>query len=148
MKLPEHIGLDMNCFVYYLENAADGRAAFLEREVFGQMRLGRRSAVTSALTVAELLTRPYALGQHSRAAELRSSLEALPRLRIKALDSHVGDQTARIRGETGLRLADATQIATALLDGAGAFLTNDRRAGKANLPIEVLVLDSLLDGSP
>lgn len=53
MRLPGHVGLDTNCFVYYLENPVDARAAYLEREVFGQMRVGQRSAVTSALTVAE-----------------------------------------------------------------------------------------------
>jgi predicted nucleic acid-binding protein len=41
-----------------------------------------------------------------------------------------------------MRLPDALQIAVALEEGCGAFLTNDRRLGRVS-ELRVLVLDDL-----
>ena len=145
MKLPEVIALDTNCFIYFFEGTSHRRADFLADHVFGPLAAGRCRAVTSTVTMAELLSRPYQQGRHEQAKELRAAVEAMPNLAVLPVDLDVADRAARVRGDTGLRLPNALQVATAVAGGAGALVTNDRdvvRASAVGMP--VLVLDDLV----
>jgi len=88
--------------------------------------------------------RPYAERRADRAAALRHALESLPGLAILTVTADIADAAARVRGEHGIRLPDAIQLATARAGGAEAFLTNDRSLAGADRLLPVLVLDELV----
>jgi predicted nucleic acid-binding protein len=148
VSLPELLGLDTNCFVYYIEDPPDSpRRRFLQWEVFEPMAAGRMHAATSAITVAELLVAAHRQGAGDRALGLRAALEAIPNLRVVDVDIEVAARAAEIRGRWGAALPDAIQVATCLSVGAGALLTNDtdmRRLGEA---VDVIILDDVAANS-
>lgn len=144
LTLPERIGLDTNCFVYLFEAPDSARGAFLRDQVFGPLARGGRSAVTSTLTLTELLVKAYADGEPHQAAELRAAFTALPGLEVVPLDVRVADVAGRLRGERGLRLADAVQLATTEVGGAAALVTNDRRVRASEHGPAVLIVDDLI----
>ena len=143
-ELPFVIGIDTNCFVYLLDLNRGPRARWLETQVFEPLVAHHRRAVTSTLSVSELLVRPYAEKHPDRAAALRHALETLPGLSILAVTAEIADAAARLRAGSGMRLPDAIQLATARAGGAEAFLTNDRSLAGSDRPLPVLVLDELV----
>ncbi len=141
--LPKRLALDTNCFIYFFDGT-DRRSQFLESTVFSRMSAGQMSGVTSTVTLAELLSRPYRDGLVDRARELRAAVSALPGLELVDLSAEVADRAARLRGVTGLTLPDAVQVATGILAGAEALLTNDRQLQRAADALPVIVLDDVL----
>jgi predicted nucleic acid-binding protein len=144
VSLPNRLAIDTNCFVYLFESEGSRRAEFLASEVFGAFAVGKRTGVTSTLTIAELLVRPYEVGDSSTATALRSAMEGMPGLDLLGVDLGVADDAARIRGRTGLYLADAVQVATALRGRADALLTNDRHLADRADEVDVIVLDEVV----
>jgi len=53
--LSAHVGIDTNCFVYLPDGRGGPRAEWLEANVFEPLVANRRRAVTSTLSVSELL---------------------------------------------------------------------------------------------
>jgi predicted nucleic acid-binding protein len=81
-----------------------------------------RFAVTT-VTIAEVLTGPFAAGDEALARRYRSILESW---QVIALDSAIAESAARLRGLLHLKLADAVQVASALAINADALVTHDR----------------------
>lgn len=144
MVLPERIGLDTNIFVYYLEPTDPARQRFIESEVFGPMTRAERHAVTSTITLSELLVPHYREGRPDSAQEMAEALRLLRGLTIVPVTEEIATLAAEIRAGTGLRTMDAVQLASAVLHGASALLTNDRAMMRPSTPIPVLHLDSLV----
>ncbi|MGH8903073.1 MAG: type II toxin-antitoxin system VapC family toxin [Egibacteraceae bacterium] len=144
MTLPRRLGLDTNCFVYLLNDPRSRRAEWLAAEIFMPMAAGHVSAVTSVITVAELLVRPYRLADLVGARRLRDALETMPGLELRPVHTTLADQAAELRGRTGIPLPDALQAATMAEAGVDAALTNDQRWRKLPLPLPVLFLDDLV----
>lgn len=92
--------------------------------------------------LAELLARPYALGEPARATALRRALEALPGLAISPLTSDIAQEAARLRGDLQIALPDAVVLATALA-ARSVLVTNDRRLREVAGP-DAALLDELL----
>lgn len=81
--------------------------------------------VTSALTVTEVLVHPLRLGRADLADQYRAILLGDSALRLVHLDAEVAIRAAELRARYNLRTPDAVQVASALVAGADAFLTND-----------------------
>ena len=143
MGLPEVLALDTNCFVYAFEDASSPRGRFVIDRVLTRNAQAPHRLVTASLVVAELLSRPYALGRPHRARTLRAALEALPDLSVRPLTTSLADRAAQLRAELRISLPDAVVLATALDDGA-ALLTNDRRLAAAG-GNAALLLDDLVE---
>jgi len=141
VNLPARLGIDTNCFIYLLEQGGTARAAYMATAVLSDPA---REAVTSTLTLAELLVKRYQVGPPSAVDEARAALEALPGLAIVPVDSDVAQEAARIRARSGFLLPDAIQLATAVVHEADAFLTNDSRLNHPGAGIRVLILDDLI----
>jgi predicted nucleic acid-binding protein len=75
------------------------------------------------VTIAEVLTGPFAAGDEALARRYRSILESW---QVIALDSAIAESAARLRGLLHLKLADAVQVASALAINADALVTHDR----------------------
>ncbi len=114
----------------------------LAGEIFAWLERPPHKAVTSTLTMTELLVQPWREGNEELVNQYYGLLSLFPNLDWIAPDLDIADNAARIRAEYRLRTPDAIQIATAIRRGATAFLTND--SDLARIPqLEIGVLDRL-----
>ncbi len=132
------IALDSCVFIYHLDANADYVGA--AEEVFAWLEQSPHSAVTSTVTMTELLVHPYRAGDETAVNQCFALLSAFPNLEWVAPDLAIADAAARIRAQYRIRTPDALQVATAIRGGATALLTNDADIARAT-EIEVGVLD-------
>lgn len=82
---------------------------------------------TSALTVSELLVKPLCDGDMRLVEVYRTWGSGLPWLQIVPVSSNILDMAAQLRApRNGLKLPDATHVASALTVATTHFLTDDR----------------------
>ena len=117
------IALDTSIFIYHLE--ANPAWSELAGEVFSWLEHSRNTAVTSTLTMTELLIHPYRAGNEQLVNRYFALLSLFPNLEWIAPDLHIADAAARIRAQHRIRTPDSLQIATAVSAGASALLSND-----------------------
>ena len=136
----KRIALDTSVFIYQLE--ANPRYAGLTDQIFSWIEQSRSTAITSTITMTELLVQPYRDSQEQRADEIYALLSTYPNLEWVAPTLEIADTAARIRAAYRLRTPDALQAATALNRAAGCFITNDAAFKHLNR-LEVILLDRL-----
>ena len=137
----EIIGLDTAPFIYYIEEVTP--YADLLDPVFGRLENQSLRAVTSAVTLAEILTKPFADKNFALVDEIKFTIRSFAVLSVVAIDERLAEAAALIRARYTVRLPDALQIAAAIHGEATLFLTNDKRMKKVDA-IEILVLSDLL----
>jgi len=132
------IALDTSIFIYYFES--NPRYVELADCVFKWTEDPGNRAVTSTLTMTEVLVGPYKAEDEQRADALFGLLSQYPHLEWIVPDLEIAEAAARIRGRHRLRTVDALQAATAMHSGATCLVGNDatfrRVAG-----LEILLLD-------
>ncbi len=117
------IALDTSIFIYQLE--ANPRYLALSDAVFSWVERSGHEAVTSTITMTELLVPSYRDKNEQRVDEFYGLLSTYPNLRWVAPDLETADLAARLRADYRLRTPDALQAATALRAHATGFVTND-----------------------
>jgi predicted nucleic acid-binding protein len=80
----------------------------------------------SVVSAAELLVRPIRAGA-GEVGFMHAFLTSFPNLTVLPVDLTVAVQAATIRATTGLRLPDAIVVASGLLAGCEAIVTNDEQ---------------------
>ena len=144
MSIAEHLQgvsklfLDTAPIIYFVER--NPQYLPYVRVVFEHIRDSLLIAVTSPVTLAECLVRPYRLGQTELQQEFIDLMTGIEGIEFVGIDQTLALQAAQIRARYNLQLPDAFQIAVALAAGCEAFLTNDvifRRVTE----LQVLVLD-------
>jgi predicted nucleic acid-binding protein len=139
--------VDSAPFIYFMEkNQAYEKPldAF-----FSLMSRGEVQAITSAMTLAEVLVKPYQHKQWTLAQKYELIFEGTPELTLVSVDSEVGRLAAELRASYALLTPDAIHMATAVVHGADFFLTNDSDFRKVDpmdkrLP-KVVFIDKLLE---
>lgn len=139
------VGVDTSPFIYFIERTP--RYIDAVRAFFRAVDEGRVAAVTSSATLLEVLVQPLRQGDAALALAYRETLLDGRGLSVRDLTVSVAEEAARLRAGYNVGFADAIQLATALLERASLFLTNDRRLARV-AELRVLVLDDLLAGSP
>lgn len=135
------IALDTSIFIYQLESNA--RYVLLADTIFQWLGRPEHQAVTSTITMTELLVHPYRdRGQH-QVDEFYAPLTTYPNLAWIPPDLEVADIAARIRATHRLRTPDALQAATAVHARATGVVTNDPVCMRVEA-FDTLVLDQLL----
>lgn len=117
------IALDTPPFIYQWE--AHRRYSPLTDFIFASIERSAFVAVTSTITMSELLVHPYRDDDMARVNELFAKLSAYPNLEWIAPDLAIAANAAKIRAVHRLRTPDALQAATAIEARATAMLTND-----------------------
>ena len=99
-------------------------------------------ALSSVITLAEVLTHPLKLGNTRLAQAYRDILLNNGEVRLLPVTSRIAESAADLRARYNLRTPDALHVAAGIDARCDAFLTND--AGiKRITEIAVLVLDEL-----
>lgn len=137
------IGLDTSVFIYHFE--AHPTYLGLTTELFGGIEVGKWRAITSTVALMELTVGPHQLGAHAVAAEYEARIVSFPNLAVGEVSRDVARLAASIRALTRLRSPDALVLATALVAGATAFVTNDRVLQRSDLGLDVIVLGDLTE---
>jgi predicted nucleic acid-binding protein len=134
------VGLDTAPLIYFIEQ----NDTYLEsvRAFFRAISRGEFQAVTSTLTLTEVLVHPLRSGNVDLANQYRDILLDQENLTIVPVSVEISEVAAHLRATKNVRTPDAIQLATAIQGRAMFFLTNDVRL--AAIPnLEVLVLDAL-----
>jgi predicted nucleic acid-binding protein len=141
LRRHRRIALDTGVFVYQLE--ANPRYVSLTDTIFSWLEQSRHTAVTSTITMTELLVQPYRDNDEHQVDEFYGLLSTYPNLDWVAPDLAIADIAARLRARHRLRTPDALQAATAIQGSATGLVTNDSAFQRMN-DFEVVMLDELL----
>ena len=135
------IALDTSVFIYQLE--ANPRYVGLTDPIFAWLEQPVHAAMTSTITMTELLVQPYRESGDEQAGEFYALLATYPNLDWIAPGLDIADIAARIRAVHRLRTPDALQAATAVHAQATGLVTNDPAFARMDA-FETLVLEHLL----
>jgi predicted nucleic acid-binding protein len=135
------VGIDSMVFIYHIELHTSYFP--LTQIVFRRVEAGKNRAVSSTLSLLEVLTGCYQRGNEDLAERYRSLLGEFPHLTLFPLDPETAELAATLRARYSLLTPDAIQVATAVQNGATAFLTNDKQLARVK-ELNVLLLDSYL----
>jgi len=131
------IGLDTNIFIYHFQNNPQfGQKA---QKIFSQLTTNKTKAITSVITLTELLSLKRS---DEIILELKNLMLELPNMEIKDISRDIAIEAARIRRTYGYRLPDSIQVATALAGKADMFITNDVKL-QSFKEIKIVLLQNL-----
>jgi uncharacterized protein len=116
---------DSNLFIYLLEQHPVFSAGV--KSLLSRMEDRGDQLFTSALSVGEVLAKPYELGEMARCAQYEKAMQQAAV--ILPFDLPAARQFAKLRAQRVLRVRppDAMQLACAGTAGMDLFLTNDSR---------------------
>jgi predicted nucleic acid-binding protein len=123
LRRQRRIALDTSVFIYQLE--ANARYLALTDSVFAWLERVGHEAVTSTITMTELLVPSYRENDEPRVDAFYGLLSTYPNLRWVAPDLETTDLAAMLRAQYRLRTPDALQAATAIRANATGMITND-----------------------
>ena len=141
LRRHRRIAIDTSIFIYQLE--ANPRYLALADSIFAWVERAGHEAVTSTITMTELLVPSYGDDDERRIDEFYGLLSTYPNLRWVAPDLETADIAARIRATYKLRTPDALQAATAIQANATGFITNDPVFARIE-ELDTAVLDRFL----
>jgi predicted nucleic acid-binding protein len=128
LRRHRRIALDTSVFIYQLE--ANHRYLALTDSVFSWVERTGHEAVTSTITMTELLVPSYRDYDEHRVDTFYGLLSTYPNLQWIAPDLEMADLAAKLRAVHRLRTPDALQAATAIRAQATGLITNDPVFGR------------------
>jgi len=137
----QRIGLDTNVFIYFLEGHP--RYGAWCASLFALIERGQNPAVTSTVTLLELLVQPYRDQKEELAQTIFALTSTYPKLEWIPLTMDLADRAAELRARYRLSTPDAVQLATAIGHKAVRFYGNDRGLRRVK-EIECIILDDLV----
>lgn len=120
----ERMGLDTNVFIYFLEDHP--RYGSWCASLFNRIERGHNPAVTSTVTLLELLVQPYRDQNEELAQKIFALTSTYPKLEWVPVTMDLADRAADLRARYRLKTPDAIQLATAIGYRATRFYGNDR----------------------
>jgi uncharacterized protein len=141
LRRHRRIALDTSVFIYQLE--ANARYLARTDQIFTWIERPGGKAVTSTITMTELLVQPYRVAEQQQADEFYVLLSTHPNLEWIAPNLEIADRAAKLRALHGLRTPDALHAATAVHAGATGLVTNDPVFERVK-DFETLLLDKLV----
>ena len=138
--------VDTSVVLAYL--AGGEKATHLAVQLFDAfVATGRNTAALSAVTVAEILVRPFRRGP-AAVATAEGFLRHFGDLRLIDVTYDIAREGARIRAQTDLPMPDALIVASASVAEIDVLVTNDRdwrtRLVEAVPDLDVVVLDTVV----
>jgi predicted nucleic acid-binding protein len=145
--IPENVlvGIDAVIWIYEFErNAVFG--PMLEPFFRDRLNTGKNRAGASVLTLGEVLVKPLSLGRMDLVAAYRTTFSSRPGFDVWDAARNVVEKAAELRARYKLKMMDALHVASAVVNRADLFLTNDDGLRRVT-EIKVLVLKDYLPGA-
>ena len=136
------ICIDTAPFIYFIEK--DPKYLNIVRPIFAEIDAGNIEALTSTITLLEVLVLPFKTVNESLAEEYREILLHAEGLTTYEIVHEVSELAAKLRAKYTIRTPDAIQMAVGILYGAYTFLTNDSGLKKVK-DIRVMILEDFLE---
>jgi predicted nucleic acid-binding protein len=134
------IALDTSPFIYHLQDHPTYRVA--TAAIFQAIERGHPAAVTSTVTMLELLVKPFKDQNIELVNSIFSLASRYPNLSWVEPSLAVAERGAQLRARYSLRTPDAIQAATAIVSHATGLITNDAALGRVD-ELDVLLLDTI-----
>ncbi len=142
--LAEHatIGLDTSIFIYHFEV----HPLYLPAStmILNGVQNGEWHGVTSMVTLMEITVKPRQLGREDVARHYEALLANFPNLSLVDVNRDIARKAAELRAKHKIRPADAFQIATAIVQDASIWVTNDKRLKNFTSQIKIAILDDYI----
>jgi predicted nucleic acid-binding protein len=119
------VAVDTSIFVYFIEEHP--LYLPLVDPLFEAIDSGAIEAVTSSLTLLEVLVVPFRTGNATLVKRYETLLSRSEGLQLIDLDRDFLRSVAQVRAVTRAKTPDAMQLAAAIAAGCPVFLTNDNR---------------------
>lgn len=141
LKRHQRLYLDAAVFIYFVERHP--RYFDFCDQIFRKVEEGRIEAVTSTLTMTEILVQPYKMKKEELALKFYSLLTTYPHLQWIDLTLPISDLAAKLRAENNMKTPDSIHGASALFAGATGLVCNDRIFRKV-AGVECLILEEVV----
>ena len=136
------ICIDTAPFIYFIEK--DPKYLGILRPIFAEIDVGKIDAITSTITLLEVLVLPFKTKNESLAEKYREILLYAEGLTTFEIFHEVSELSSKLRAKYSIRTPDAIQIAVGIIYGADAFLTNDSGLKKVK-DIKIVILEDFLE---
>lgn len=137
VRSARRIYLDTAPLIYFIE--VHPGFSSLVRPVLLSIYTGEKEGLSSYVTLIELLVKPLQENRTDLAQRYRETLLGQRHLRLVAIERQVAEEAARIRAQHGFKTPDAIQLATATVEEADVFVTNDDALRRySRVPVVVL----------
>jgi len=117
------VALDTAPLIFYIER----NPSYIDyvRPFFVSLGRGEFRVVTSVITLLEVLVHPLRRVDDALAHQYNDILLSSPNITVHSVTNVVAQEAAELRARFNLKTPDAVQLATALLEKATIFFTND-----------------------
>lgn len=133
--------IDTAPFIYFIEKHE--KYLTVLKPFFTEISSGNIEAMTSTVTLLEVLVHPIRTGNKVLAEKYREILLYSDGLTIFEVLNDISEKAAELRAYYSIKTPDAIQLATAIIHGANNFLTNDPALQKIDA-VKVIVLDNVM----
>ena len=140
LRRARRLYFDAAPLIYWVESYA-AYIAKMDR-VIATVETSPLQAVTSVLTLAEVMAQPLRVGNTGLARQYRDVLIGRDDYTLELVTAEIAISAGEFRARYGLRTPDAIHAATAIASGCDAFLTNDHKL-RVVQELDMLVLDDL-----
>lgn len=111
--LDKKVCIDTAPFIYYMEHHPHYGA--IVKPIFKNIEKGKVDAITTNITLLEVLVHPYRTGNEKLAEQYRDILLNAEGLTTFEVSHEVSEHAAKLRAKYFIRTPDAIQIATAIV---------------------------------
>jgi predicted nucleic acid-binding protein len=139
----DNICIDTPVLIYHLEDIDPYNK--LTKIFIKEVASNRITCTISALTITELLTKPFSRNNIEKVKLFDEFIKSLPNTIIREIDYEVARKAASIRAIYKLRIPDSLILSTAFQTGSQLFITNDIALKKIRTDfLKITVLDDYL----
>ncbi len=121
--MAQRVIIDTNVFLSVINREEPSFSP--SKELLDLVDAGEVKAVISVITIAELSTGFYLMGDERGRKEFLLHVMSSENYKVAPVDVGVADSAGRIRAETGLRLPDSIIVSSGLRERADMIVTHD-----------------------
>ncbi len=133
--------LDTSPIIYYIEDIEP--YASLLNDLFDNIAKGDNIAVTSVITLIEVLTKPVRDKNRELEQKFRLYFTNSRNIELISITPDIGEQSSLLRAKYNLRTPDAIQVAVAINTESSSLITNDTNLKKIE-EVNVIILEELI----